>query len=164
MAREENDAPPAPPNDSLPILVAVDFTADSEAALIWAGRYADQVGAKLLVLHVVDSSGNYHQKEEDLLQPMEDVAADMMTEFLESISKKRPKIRALQDEESVLIKGIPATRILEFAEARDARCIVMGSRGRSGLPHLLLGSKAERVVQLSPRPVTIVKAKAPNAD
>ena len=37
----------------------------------------------------------------------------------------------------------------------------MGSRGRTGLQHLLVGSKAERVVQLAPMPVTIVKAEAP---
>jgi universal stress protein A len=39
--------------------------------------------------------------------------------------------------------------------------IVMGSQGRTGLAHLLLGSKAERVVRLSPIPVTIVKAEPP---
>ena len=36
--------------------------------------------------------------------------------------------------------------------------IIMGSQGRTGLPHLLLGSKAERIAQLSPIPVTVVKA------
>ena len=58
------------------------------------------------------------------------------------------------------MRGIPGSRILEAAESADASLIVMGSRGRTGLPHLLLGSKAERVVQLSPIPVTIVKAEA----
>ena len=38
--------------------------------------------------------------------------------------------------------------------------IVMGSQGRTGLAHVLLGSKAEQVVRLAPIPVTIVKAKA----
>ena len=64
------------------------------------------------------------------------------------------------DTERVIVKGIPATRILEIAETRHARLIVMGSQGRTGLPHLLLGSKAERVVQMSPIPVTIVKAES----
>lgn len=40
-----------------------------------------------------------------------------------------------------------------------ARLIVMGSRGRSGLPSLLLGSKALKVAQLAPVPVTIVKGQ-----
>ena len=42
-----------------------------------------------------------------------------------------------------------------------AHHIVIGSQGRTGLPHFLLGSKAERVVRLSPIPVTIVKAERP---
>jgi len=45
------------------------------------------------------------------------------------------------------------------ADKIDASMIVMGSQGRTGLPHLLLGSKAERIAQLSPVPVTIVKQK-----
>ena len=56
------------------------------------------------------------------------------------------------------IEGDTRDRILEVAEKSGAQQIVMGSLGRSGLSHLLLGSKAQRVVQLSPIPVTIVKA------
>lgn len=149
-----------------PVLAAVDFTDDSRAALIWAGDYADSVGADLLVLHVVhdpgEAPGSYRQGDEDYLKPMEDVAARLMAEFLAATAEAHPEIAALQGAETALVKGIPASRILETAEARGARCIVMGSRGRTGLPHLLLGSKAERVVQLSPIPVTIVKADAPN--
>ncbi|HID70224.1 MAG TPA: universal stress protein [Desulfobacterales bacterium] len=51
-------------------------------------------------------------------------------------------------------------RIVEFAEKENAQIIVMGSCGRSGLSHILLGSVAERVAQLSNIPVVIVKAPA----
>ena len=149
--------------DSGPILVALDFTADSEAALLWACHYGDCVGAQVIGLHVVhdpgDAPGYYRKADEDLLRPLEDVAASMMEEFLERVRGEHPKIAALKSMESVLVKGIPATRILEIAASKAARLIVMGSRGRTGLPHLLLGSKAERVVQLAPIPVTIVKAQ-----
>ena len=53
--------------------------------------------------------------------------------------------------------GLPVTRILEVATKTEAQMIVMGSQGRTGLSHLLLGSKAEKVAQLAPIPVTIVK-------
>ena len=149
-----------------PVLVAVDFTADSTAALIWACGYASSVGTGVVVLHVVhdpeDAPGYYRKGEEDLLRPMEDVAVEMIDQFLEQVAKKRPDLDALEGAEQVLVKGIPATRILETAETTGARLIVMGSRGRTGLPHLLLGSKAERVVQMSPIPVTIVKATTNN--
>ena len=166
MAEAESNARPTSSSSDGPVIVAVDFTDDSEAALIWAGTYADCVGAKLLVLHVVhdpgEAPGSYRHEDEDHLRPMEDVAAKMMADFLAAAAEAHPEIATLQGAETALVKGIPATRILEFAEARRARCIVMGSRGRTGLPHLLLGSKAERVAQLSPIPVTIVKADAPN--
>ena len=48
--------------------------------------------------------------------------------------------------------------VKEMAEKTDACMIVMGSQGRTGLAHVLLGSKAEQVVRLAPKPVTIVKA------
>ena len=145
-----------------PILVAVDFTDDSKAALIWAGEYSACVGAPILVLHVVhdpaEAPGYYRKDEDDLLLPMEDVAAEMMKKFLGEATKARPDLKAVKSAQSQLVRGLPATRILEVADRIGARMIVMGSRGRTGLPHLLLGSKAERVVQLSPIPVTIVKA------
>lgn len=145
------------------VLVAVDFSKDSEVALIWACRYVGLSGDGLTVLHVVhdpgEAPGYYRVREEDALRPMEDVAREMLEEFLDKACKDHPEVAAVVDMETKLVRGIPASRILEAAEALDSGLIVMGSRGRTGLPHLLLGSKAERVVQLSPVPVTIVKAQ-----
>lgn len=162
MSEEETSTVPTP-SGAAPVLVAVDFTADSEAALIWACGFADVTGAPVKVLHVVhdpgDAPGYYQRKDEDLLRPMEEVAAEMMAAFLQRVGKQHPQLGALAAAESLLVKGLPASRILEAAEQSQAQLIVMGSRGRTGLPHLLLGSKAERVVQLSPVPVTIVKSQ-----
>ena len=57
----------------------------------------------------------------------------------------------------MLVVGLPVSRIMETAKKIDARMIVMGSQGRTGLDHLLLGSKTEQVVRLSPIDVTVVK-------
>ncbi|NNG03772.1 MAG: universal stress protein [Inquilinus sp.] len=149
--------------DRGPVLVATDFSEDSKAALLWACSYAAQVGADVIVLHVIhepaEAPGSYRKSEGDVLRPMEDLAADMMGKFVEDFRESHPDLQALSAVETQLVKGIPETRILEVAETTDARMIVMGSRGLTGLPHLLLGSKAERTAQLSPRPVTIVKGK-----
>jgi nucleotide-binding universal stress UspA family protein len=146
-----------------PVLVAVDFSKDSEMALIWACQYANLTGAVLVVLHVVhdpgDAPGYYRRGEEDALRPMEDVAREMLEEFLERAREDHPEVATVAKMDTRLVRGIPATRILEAVESVGAGLIVMGSRGRTGLPHLLLGSKAQRVVQLSPVPVTIVKAE-----
>lgn len=147
-----------------PVLVAVDFSTDSKAALVWACRYASFTGAELLVLHVVhdpgEAPGYYRRGEKDVLRPMEDAAKEMLEEFVKKVQGEYPEVAAIGELKTKLVRGIPASRILEVAEAVNAGQIVMGSRGRTGLPHIMLGSKAERVVQMSRIPVTVVKAES----
>lgn len=147
------------------ILVAVDFSTDSEAALVWACHYAKLVGAGVLVLHVIhdpsEAPGYYKKgRKDDTLRPMEDLAKEELAEFLDSVRSKYVEVAECSSLKTVLVKGIPPSRILEAAKSTDASLIVMGSRGLTGLPHLMLGSKAERVVQLSSIPVTIVKSES----
>ena len=88
---------------------------------------------------------------------MEDVASEMLDGFIQEIQEKNPGLAALNNLETMLVKGLPVNRILEIAGKLNSRMIVMGSQGRTGLSHIMLGSKAEQVVRLSPIPVTIVK-------
>lgn len=161
MTDENSETRQHPARAEGPILVAVDFSPDSEAAVLWACQYSDCANAELVVLHVVhdpaEAPGSYLKSDTDRLRPMVDVATELLDKFLEKIKTQHPGLDSLKDAERRLVQGIPAARILEVAQATGARLIVMGSRGRTGLPHLLLGSKAERVVQMSPIPVTIVK-------
>ena len=65
------------PGDDGPILVAVDFSDDSHAALSWACRLATAMKARVIVLHVVhdpaNAPGYYKRDEKDLVLPMEDI-------------------------------------------------------------------------------------------
>lgn len=162
MSQDEQNNVTQASKQGRPVLVAVDFSPDAEAALVWACRYAERAKAPIQALHVVhdpgEAPGYYKRDREDVLRPLSDVAAEMMSKFLERVAQENPRLKKAEAVEPILITGIPETRILEIAKSNDARIIVMGSRGRTGLPHLLMGSKAERVVQLSPIPVTIVKA------
>ena len=88
---------------------------------------------------------------------MEEAAEEMMEAFLKKIRKAHPDQIPLQEAIPQLVVGTPVTRIVEIAEKKQAYMIIIGSHGRTGLSHLLVGSKAERVVQLSPIPVTVVK-------
>lgn len=148
-----------------PILVPVDFSPSSEAALLCASELANTLGSPLAILHVVHDLGEapgYYTSlkgRKKQLRRMEDVAAEMLEDFLQKVRKKHPDNPALKDATTSLVIGLPVTRILETAKRTNARMIVMGSQGRTGLSHVLLGSKAEQVVRLSPIPVTIVKAK-----
>lgn len=141
-----------------PILVAVDFSPSAEAAFRWAAGAARAFGAPLIVLHVVhdpEGAPGAYQGPDQALQPLEQSARRMLDEFMQRTAPLRAGVHAADE----LVVGLPATRILEVADRENARLIVMGSRGRTGLKRILLGSKAERVVQLSPIPVTIVKAE-----
>jgi len=146
------------------ILVPVDFSPYSEAAILLACKLCKCFDAVPLVLHVVhdpgDMPGYYAQAlKKKHLARIEDGAADMLAEFLEQLAKKHKKLAGLVKAESMLVKGLPSNRILEVAEKKNAKMIVMGSKGKSGIKYLLLGSVAERVVQLSPVPVTVAKLK-----
>ena len=88
---------------------------------------------------------------------MEDVAAEMLDDFIRQMQEKHTGLPALEHATTLLVVGLPVNRILESAEKIDARMIVMGSQGRTGLAHAMLGSKAEQVVRLATIPVMIVK-------
>ncbi len=149
--------------DKSTLLVAVDFTLFSAEALLFASQLAEKIDARLLVLHVIhdpaEAPGFYAQKgkKKKFLQSMEEVAEEMMKEFLAKMQKDHPDQKSIKKAEPLLVVGTPVPRILEIAEKKKARMIIIGSHGRTGLSHLLIGSKAERVVQLSPIPVLVVK-------
>lgn len=146
-----------------PILVPVDFSAEAEAALMHAVELARCLGRPLLVLHVVHDPGSmpgYYSralKKKQLLR-IEDGAAEMLDEFVHRVVKQHPEMKHLKQLESMLIKGLPSSRILEIAAKTNAGMIVIGSKGLTGLKHILMGSVAEHVVHLSSIPVTVVKA------
>jgi nucleotide-binding universal stress UspA family protein len=145
------------------LLVAVDFTSFSEEALAFASQLAGKLTARLLVLHVIhdpaEAPGFYARKgkKKKFLQSMEEAAEEMMEEFLKKMRQAYPDQMPIKEAIPLLVVGTPVTRIVEIAEKKQASMIIIGSHGRTGLAHLLVGSKAQRVVQLSPIPVTVVK-------
>ena len=146
------------------LLVPVDFTPFSEDALFFASELAEKIETKLLVLHVIhdplEAPGFYAQKgkKKKFLRSMEEAAEEMMNAFLNKMRNNYPEQLPIKNAISLLVVGTPATRIVEIAEKKQAKMIIIGSHGRTGLSHLLIGSKAEQVVRLSPIPVTVVKS------
>lgn len=144
------------------ILVPVDFSAHSKAALLFASELAESMSANLIVLHVVHDPGEmpgYYASlvKKKRIDRLEDIAAEVFDDFLTTLIKAHPHRKALRKAENLMVIGLPVTRILEVVEKVKPSMVVMGSQGRTGLKHLFLGSKAEQVVHLCPVPVTIVK-------
>ena len=146
-----------------PILVPVDFSSHSEAALRFAHDLSKCYRHPLLILHVVHDPGTmpgYYSRalKKKQLHRIEDGAQEMLAAFLRELAQRHPELGDPLALESLLVKGLPSTRILEVASQREAIMIVVGSKGLTGLKHLMLGSVAERVVHRARIPVTVVKS------
>lgn len=143
-----------------PILVPVDFSPHSEAAMTFAAQLAECMDTAMLVLHVVHDPAEapgYYKSKKKRLQKMEDAAGEMISEFTQRVAANHPELKGLAKAKSLLVSGLPVTRILEMVDKEQPQMVVMGSQGRTGLAHLALGSKAEQIMRLCPVPVTIVK-------
>lgn len=144
------------------ILAPVDFSDHSEAALLQAATFAEMMPATLIVLHVVHDPGEmpgYYAKliKKKRATRMQDIAAEVFDEFMDRVTEENPGLDSLRDADRLMVTGLPVTRILELVDYFDPIMVVMGSQGRTGLKHLVIGSKAAQIVQLCPVPVTIVK-------
>ena len=149
-----------------PILVPVDFSPCSTAVMLLAAELAACLQAPLLVLHVVHDMSTwpeYYRKLRKKKQThhMKGLAEEMLERFLRHTVKAHPDHPALAEADHLLVSGLPVQRILEVANKMDARMIVMGSKGLTGVSHLLIGSTAAQVVQLAPMPVTVIKGDKP---
>lgn len=144
------------------ILVPVDFSDHSKAALMQGCEFAQLMGASLIVLHVVHDPGEMPGYYAKLVKKkrsirMQDVAAEAFQEFIAGTIEAYPDCAELREAELLMVIGLPVSRILEVVNGLKPIMVVMGSQGRTGLKNLVIGSKAAQIVQLCPVPVTIVK-------
>jgi len=141
------------------ILCPTDFSELSAYALEYARSLAETYGAKLHLLHVVDEAYQYWMgmSPEGIAigPPPEEILAasrNSMTRFVESQWGVAPDY--LYTEVRL---GRPFVDIIRYARDIGADLIVLGTHGRSGLSHVLLGSVTEKVVRKSPCPVLTVR-------
>jgi nucleotide-binding universal stress UspA family protein len=143
------------------ILVPTDFSPAAELAIATAHRLLAPLerNARLILLNAFNLPIEYtaYGPIPVSLRYLEDAG-------LEAERRLEETAQALQREglnvETVSREGDPSRVIAEEAEARGADLIAMGTRGLSGLRHLLLGSTAERVVEHAPCPVMTIRRPA----
>jgi nucleotide-binding universal stress UspA family protein len=139
------------------ILVPLDFSKHADSVIEWAAHLAEEHQSSVVLLHAYHLPVEFQQVEGaylpvDFWNSVKDEAKDQLSQYGERLRE-----RGLPVEE-ITREGHPASVIEEEAERLGVDLIVIGSRGRSGLKHLLLGSIAERVVQKAPCPVLTVKS------
>ena len=140
------------------ILCPVDLSEASKPAFEYAVALAAQLGAELELLHVYQLPA-YALPEGGLEIPagleveLENRLQQQLDAFVKHSTDTSVKIT------TVLGKGIPYVEITHAAKQRQADLIVIGTHGRTGLAHLLIGSVAERVVRTSEVPVLSIRTR-----
>jgi universal stress protein A len=140
------------------ILLPTDFSEYSKTAINYACAFADQFGAELHLLHVLQDLVALVPEPEMAIPP----PGDYLKELQESCERALTQLLdpAWEAEHKVVRatrQGPPFLEIVRYAKENDTDLIVIGTHGRSGLAHVLLGSVAERVVRKAPCPVLTVR-------
>jgi nucleotide-binding universal stress UspA family protein len=138
------------------ILAATDFSDASRAAIELARDMACACGATLTVVHVCEGPGMPPAGPipYESLAPVAARAQERLEDLLGSLR------RACAETTGLVKLGHPADEILAAAAETHADLVVMGTHGRRGLAHAVVGSVAERVVRASPVPVLTVRTRS----
>ena len=139
------------------ILVATDFSPCAEDALGVAIEVARRFEAKLTLAHACEPPTYAYlgvTAVVDLVTPIQEAARELLKSAFEQL-----KTRFEGPAESLLLFGVAPVELLAAIEKHAVDLVVMGTRGRTGLSHVLIGSVAERVVRLSPVPVLTVRKR-----
>ncbi len=134
------------------IVVPVDFTSTMDKVAKYATSIADQLGAHVIFLHVVNDFRGYDML---LVHPSFSVMAkDLKTKSEEKIADLAEEYKDLKSGASgKVIIGNAAEEIVAFAAKEKADMIIIGARGVKGLEKVLMGSTAKNVVDTASCPV-----------
>jgi nucleotide-binding universal stress UspA family protein len=139
------------------ILVPVDFSPHAERAQEVAVEFAKTFGAEVQLLHAyslpVSVVGPYdYQIPAAMLSEMRESAARRLDHEVKKLGRAGVPVTGM------ITEGVPTQAITEAAEQLGADLIVMGTRGLTGLKHVLLGSVTERTIRHAHCPVLTVHA------
>ena len=140
------------------ILCPVDFSERSDRTLEYAAFIATANDATLILLHVVEHLQGFDHFFVLNLSP-EEIQKKLETEAKAKLDLLAHKYPSTLKTETVVRVGKPFVEIVRMAKETDIDQIVIGSHGRTGIPHMLLGSVAEKVSRKAPCPVLIFRDK-----
>ena len=137
------------------ILVPTDFSDSADAALAFALKLANQLGGTVRLLHVFEDPDALSLYSHAYV-PM---PAEMRADTLADIRRQLTALTTASGRKDVtteVLTGPTAKTIVDCALEQQSDLIVMGTHGRHGVAHLLMGSVAERVVRTAACPVLVV--------
>src|SRR3954464_12208565 len=136
------------------VLVPTDFSDTSMVAVKYGAALASAFHAKLCLLHVVHGGIG-----DDIINA---ATLGMLTSAQQSAAERLAEILTTQEKgalkpEYVVRVGAPDVEVVEYAREHDVDLIVVATRGRGAIAHILEGSLADRLVRKAPCPVLIVR-------
>ncbi|HET9232716.1 MAG TPA: universal stress protein [Candidatus Eisenbacteria bacterium] len=140
------------------ILVPTDFSEHSELALETAMELAP-AGGTVVLCHIVDDAPLTYGYI-GVAVPTQDMLARLAQEAEKDLRAFKPQTSKPDVLlERRVVHGNPYLEIVRLAEEESVDLIVLGTHGRSGLKHFLIGSVAEKVLRKAPCPVLVVREK-----
>lgn len=138
------------------VLIPVDFSECSDAAVKYGYALADAFGASVHLLNVVQDPYTLPWTSEGFAAPIGDLLTDWKAQANRRLHEMVPTTAAATTLVTAQV-GSPHPEIIRYAERHQIDLIVLGTHGRGPLGHMLLGSVAERVVRTAPCPVLTVR-------
>jgi len=140
------------------ILCPVDFSEFTKEVVAYAADIAKRYGSELHVLHVIPNL-TYFTPYESFLTPENLVAIEKNIQDEVDRDFKKVLGRVDIDVRKAVRTGVAFVEIIDYAKTEGIDLIVMGTHGRSGIEHILIGNVAEKVVRKSPCPVMTIRPK-----
>ena len=140
------------------ICCPIDFSDASRAAMEVAADLARRFGAELVLLHAYPVPGYTFPDGSVVASPrMMQELADQAQKHLEEWRADAERLVGAPRVSAERAVGEPAAEIVSFASGRGVDLLVLGTHGRTGIEHALMGSIAERVVRRGHCPVLAVR-------
>lgn len=147
------------------ILIATDFSEASNSATTYAFELARTLKARLYLMHVVPASDidmmialQRHLESEITPETLTNAYYNDAEQQLDAIVAQHQGHGLI--EERLIVTGKAADEIVSWAQAKQVQIIIVGTHGRSGLEHALIGSVAERVVRQAQTAVLVIPETA----
>lgn len=139
------------------ILYATDYSESGKAALPLAAALARQTGATLLIAHVSEEEPYPVGELFDESRESDEAELKTLKAVVPADTSVKCEHRLLYGEPGSTEVTDPAKVLVDFAKSENVEAIVLGTHGRTGLAHLLMGSVAESVLRHASCPVIAVK-------
>src|SRR5215468_6756138 len=135
------------------IIVPLDFSSSSQTTIDYASMIAEKFAATLILVHVIESLPYSITDTFQVVghrRALRKLANTLLRNCSDDLRARNLSVK------TYLVWGNPSREILKKARREKADLIIMGTHGRSGLPHMVIGSVAEKTVRRSGIPVLIV--------